>query len=168
MIPEDRRTKVLTKYYDEVFHRAQSFLSVDAEFLNRHHEEIGHVQYDSSYADSIDESLERLRTTCYQTYIGLLRCPIPLTTTATDIVSTALIEAIPDIVESGRSSSLTLVMELAKRVSWSAITERHPQSISKLTKQCRQLLMMSDPKKGIVTKDHMNMVLALWMTLSVK
>ncbi len=168
MIPENRRTNVLTKYYDEVLNRAHSLLSVDAEFLNRHHEEIGNIWFNSLLVDSIDESLDRLRTTCYQTYITLLRRPIPLTATATDLFSAALIEAVPDIVESGRASLLTLVMELAKRVPWSAITERHPQSISKLKKQCRQLLFMGDPKKGVVTKDHMNTILALWMTLSMR
>lgn len=168
MIPEDRRTKVLTKYYDEVLQRAHSLLSIDAEFLNLHHEEIGIIILFLSYKDSIDESLDRLRTTCHQTYISLLRRHLPLTPTATDLFSAALIEAVPDIVESGRSCSLSLVMELANQLPWSAVAGRNPQVTAKFVKKCRHLLFESDPRKGPVTKDHMNSILALWMTLSVK
>ena len=41
MIPEERRTVVRTKYFDDILEFAESLLHVDASVLDQHHEESG-------------------------------------------------------------------------------------------------------------------------------
>lgn len=156
---------MLTKYYDETLTAAHSLLLVDAAFFNQHHEEIGRRLSASSPADSIDESLDRLRATCYTVYVQLLRRRLPLTPVAVDLFRSALQATVSEVVASGRPSALTLVMEIANQLPWSDVARDNPQ-LAKFTKRCRRLLFESAPTNA--TTEHLSSILALWMTLAVK
>ena len=155
----------MTKYYDETLTAAHSLLLVDAAFFNQHHEEIGRLLSASSPADSIDESLDRLRATCYTVYVQLLRRRLPLTPVAVDLFRSALQATVSEVVASGRPSALTLVMEIANQLPWSDVGRDNPQ-LAKFTKRCRRLLFESAPTNA--TTEHLSSILALWMTLAVK
>ena len=140
----------MTKYYDETLTAAHSLLLVDAAFFSQHHEEIGRRLSAPSPADSIDESLDRLRTTCYTVYVSLLRRRLPLTPVAVELFRSALQSTVP---------------EIANQLPWSDVACDNAQ-LGKFTKRCRRLLFESAPTNA--TAEHLSNILALWMTLAVK
>lgn len=156
---------MLTKYYDETLTAAHSLLLVDAAFFSQHHEEIGRRFAASSPPDSIDESLDRLHTTCYTVYVSLLRRHLPLTPMAVDLFRSALQATVSEVVATGRPAALALVMEIASQLPWSDVSRDNPQ-LAKFTKRCRRLLFESAPTNA--TTEHLSNILALWMTLAVK
>lgn len=110
--------------------------------------------------------MERLHTTSELVYTFLLDLKIPLSQNAVSLYRTALLNSRAEVIETGHAYTLSLCMKIAQTLSWRELFDPAPQLEGKFKKAIRQLLFENGPSKPEPTREHLNSILGLWMSLS--
>lgn len=167
IIPEERRNAVLAKYFEETLLLADSLGHADYNLLDQHHTETGPASSLLPSLESISDSMERLHTTSQLVFTALLQYRIPIPSSSIPLYRSALFAGIREVTQTGGANTLILVMEIANSLPWDTLDFSSTEAMQ-FSSQVRKLLSETGPKETPATKSHLDNILTMWMTLSLK
>lgn len=167
IIPEERRNAVLSKYFEETLLLADSLGHADYNVLDQHHTETGSCFPLFQSLESISDSMERLHTTSQLVFTALLQYRIPIPSSSIPLYRSALFAGIREVTQTGGANTLILVMEIANSIPWETLNFSSTEAMQ-FSSLVRKLLSETGPKDTPVTKSHLDNMLTMWMTLSLK
>ena len=117
--------------------------------------------------ESMTESEERLHSTAQSVFTALLKYPVPVPSSLIPLFRSAFFESIHEVVQTGHLSALFLVVEIANKLPWDTLALSSTEAMQ-LSSLVRKLLSEAVPKDVPETKSHLDSILMIWVTLSMK
>ena len=118
--------------------------------------------------EEIEDSLNQIQLTNQKAYTYLLRLHIPIPPQSVVLFRDAFVRILEGISQSVHVESLELVKEMATQIPWDRMFEKDPKLSQKCKKNACSLLFKMKNTQFNYSISQLEVILALWMTLSSK